>query len=108
VEAQVNERGFEFHLYAVCVRSRLSGEKIYREPLKHDIEAINKAQQKISSWETECFGPIAAIPREELSLGDIFEHLTSLSKKDHRRTRKPHISSQVWGFGKDRGLAVGS
>ncbi len=66
VEAQANQQGFGYWLFAVCVRPPHQKGRLYRQPTEQDVAAIDKAQEQASRWETENLGGLSAIPREEL------------------------------------------
>ena len=65
VEAQANERGFGFHLLAVCTRS-IEGRRHYRQPTAGDLVLLDRADESVAEWQGNEFGGIPAIPSEEL------------------------------------------
>ena len=65
VEAQANNHGFGFHMFAICAR-KSDGSRSYRQPTKKDLDLINSADRALEKWENTEFGKIRSIPEEEL------------------------------------------
>jgi len=65
VEVQANERGFGFHLLAVCVRYG-DGRRIYRQPNTQDFRILEGSEAALAKWRGADFAGIPAIPEEEL------------------------------------------
>jgi putative DNA methylase len=65
VEIQANDKGFGYHMYAICIREP-NGQRVYRCPNSRDITILDRADQALAKWYQADFNGISAIPKEEL------------------------------------------